>query len=183
MKAATFNISGMHCASCAARNERTLGKLAGVIDASVNFATHSARVQFDESVVSLGALYDAVVENGYQVLTPEFAGDHKELARQELVSAKTRAFLALGFTVPVVALAMLDIELPGSFLGHNVSVWIEAGPERGRHSRPRLAVPCRHAAAGPQPGGQHGYAHLVGHARGAFLQHLGDGRGRAPFLF
>ena len=30
MKAATFNIAGMHCASCAARNERTLKKLAGV---------------------------------------------------------------------------------------------------------------------------------------------------------
>ena len=48
MKAATFNIAGMHCASCAARNERTLKKIAGVIDASVNYATHSARVQFDE---------------------------------------------------------------------------------------------------------------------------------------
>ena len=56
----------------------------------------------------------------------EFAGDHKEHARQELVAARRRAFLALGFTVPVVALAMLDIELPVSFLGHNLSVWIEA---------------------------------------------------------
>ena len=126
MRAATFNIAGMHCASCAARNERTLKKISGVIDASVNYATHSARVQFDESVVSLGGLYDAVVENGYQVLTPEFAGDHKEHARQELASARRRAFLALGFTIPVVALAMLDIELPVSFLGHNLSVWIEA---------------------------------------------------------
>ncbi len=126
MKAATFNIAGMHCASCASRNERTLKKIAGVIDASVNYATHSARVQFDESVVSLGGLYDAVVENGYQVLTPEFAGDHKEHARQELVSARMRAFLALGFTLPVVALAMLDIKLPMSFLGRNLSVWIEA---------------------------------------------------------
>ena len=34
MKAATFNIAGMHCASCAARNERTLKKIAGVIDAT-----------------------------------------------------------------------------------------------------------------------------------------------------
>jgi Cu+-exporting ATPase len=126
MKAATFNIAGMHCASCAARNERTLKKIAGVIDASVNYATHSARVQFDESIVSLGGLYDAVVKNGYQVLTPEFAGDHKEHARQELVAARRRAFLALGFTVPIVVLAMFDIELPRSFLGHNLSVWIEA---------------------------------------------------------
>ena len=71
MKTATFNISGMHCASCAARNERTLKKLEGVLDASVNFATHSARVVFDDAVVSVGALYDVVVNNGYQVLKPD----------------------------------------------------------------------------------------------------------------
>jgi P-type Cu+ transporter len=52
MKTATFNIAGMHCASCSARNERTLKKLQGVRDATVNLATHSARVVFDESVVT-----------------------------------------------------------------------------------------------------------------------------------
>ena len=48
MKTATFAIGGMHCASCSARNERTLRKLAGVQAASVNLGTHSARVEFDE---------------------------------------------------------------------------------------------------------------------------------------
>src|SRR5258707_3841211 len=85
MKTATFNIAGMHCASCSARNERTLKKLAGVRDATVNFATHSARVIFDDSIVSEKTLHETVVENGYQVLTAEFAGEHKEQARQELL--------------------------------------------------------------------------------------------------
>ena len=126
MKTATFNIAGMHCASCSARNERTLKKLQGVRDATVNFATHSARVVFDESVVSERTLHDLVIENGYQVLTAEFAGQHKEQAQRELQSARGRAFLALLLAVPVVALAMLDIELPWAFLGRNASVWIEA---------------------------------------------------------
>src|SRR5438128_1932859 len=126
MQTPTFNIAGMHCASCSARNERTLKKLQGVRDATVNFATHSARVVFDESVISERTLHDVVIENGYGVLTPEFADEHKEQTRRELQSARYRAFLALFFAAPVVALAMLNIELPWKFFGHNASIWIEA---------------------------------------------------------
>jgi P-type Cu+ transporter len=126
MKTATFNISGMHCASCAARNERTLKKLTGVVDATVNFATHSARVVFDDAVVSVSAVYDAVIENGYEVLKPEFARDHKEQARRELQSARQRALLALLFAIPTAALAMLNVELPWAFVNHNASIWLQA---------------------------------------------------------
>ena len=126
MKTATFNIAGMHCASCSARNERTLKKLKGVRDATVNYATHSARVVFDETVVAERRLHDVVIENGYGVLTPEFADEHKEQTRRELQSARYRAFLALLFAAPVVVLAMFNIELPWKFFGHNASVWIEA---------------------------------------------------------
>ncbi len=126
MKTATFSIGGMHCASCAARNERVLGKLAGVFNASVNFATHSARVEFDEKAVSESALFETVISNGYQVLTGEFAQDHKERTQRELQSARVRAFTALALAAPVAALAMFEINLPWTWLGHNVSVWIQA---------------------------------------------------------
>src|SRR5229473_1211799 len=126
MRTSTFNISGMHCASCSARNERTLKKLKGVRDATVNFATHSARVVFDESVISERTLHAVVIENGYGVLTPEFADEHKAKTRRELQSARYRAFLALLFAAPVVVLAMFNIELPWKFFGHDASIWIEA---------------------------------------------------------
>ena len=126
MKTATFDIAGMHCASCSARNERALKKLQGVRDATVNFATHSARVVFDDAVTSELKLHEVVVENGYQVLTPEFADDHKLRVQRELHSARRRAFLALAGAAPVAALGMLDIELPWAFLGLNASIWIEA---------------------------------------------------------
>jgi Cu+-exporting ATPase len=83
-------------------------------------------VEYDESVVSVGALHDVVVENGYQVLKLESAQDHKERARRELQSARQRAFLALLLAAPVAVLAMFNIELPWMLLGHNVSVWIQA---------------------------------------------------------
>jgi Cu+-exporting ATPase len=126
MTTATFNIDGMHCASCAVRNERTLKKLKGVFDVTVNLATRSARVEYDDSVVSIGALHGVVVENGYQVLKPELAQDHKERARRELRSAKLRAFLALLLASPAAVLAMSNIELPWSLFGHNASVWVQA---------------------------------------------------------
>jgi Cu+-exporting ATPase len=126
MKTATFNISGMNCASCAARNERTLRNLTGVLDATVNFATHSARVVFDDAVISVSTVYDAIIENGYEVLKPEFARDHKEQARRELLSARQRAFLALMLAIPTAGLAMLNIELPWVLLSHNASLWLQA---------------------------------------------------------
>jgi P-type Cu+ transporter len=126
MKTATFSIGGMHCASCSARNERTLKKLAGVLDANVNFGTHSARVEFDEAVISESVLHKAVIDNGYQVLAREFAQDHKARAQRELQAARQRAYLALLLAVPVTALAMFEIGLPWTLGGRNLGLWIQA---------------------------------------------------------
>jgi heavy metal translocating P-type ATPase len=126
MKTATFGIGGMHCASCAARNERVLNKITGVLKASVNYGMHSARVEFDERAVSERALYDAVIANGYEVLTSEFAADHKDQVQRELHEARRRAFLALLLAAPVAVLAMFEIDLPWVLAGHNLSIWIQA---------------------------------------------------------
>ena len=44
MATTTFAIGGMHCAACAVRNERTLRKIPGVLEANVNLGTRRARV-------------------------------------------------------------------------------------------------------------------------------------------
>ena len=62
-------ITGMTCASCVARNERTLRKAPGVKSAKVNFATESARVTYDSTQVTLADLVDAVTHGGYGVTT------------------------------------------------------------------------------------------------------------------
>ena len=126
MKTATFAIGGMHCASCSARNERALQRLAGVRAVSVNLGTHRARVEFDESVISESALHEAVIHNGYQVLSRDFAEENKAHAQRELKRSRERAFLALILTVPIAALAMFEIQLPWEVYGHNLSVWIQA---------------------------------------------------------
>ncbi len=126
MKTITFNIVGMHCASCVARNERSLKKIKGVLDASVNFGTHSATVEFDDSLVAEKTLYEAIIKNGYKVLTEESGEHHKEMIRKELHTTKIKAMWALFLSVPPVVLAMFAINLPVSIGGHNLSVWIQA---------------------------------------------------------
>ncbi|MBX9775039.1 MAG: heavy metal translocating P-type ATPase [Xanthobacteraceae bacterium] len=116
----------MHCGSCSARNERTLKKLAGVQEVSVNLATHSARVVFDENLTSEQTLHEAVIDNGYEVLARDYAGDHKARAQRELKEARQRAYAALLLAAPVMALAMLELHLPWDLYGRNLGAWIQA---------------------------------------------------------
>jgi P-type Cu+ transporter len=46
METKTYNIKGMHCASCAAIIEKTLKKVAGVHQVQANFGTETAKVSF-----------------------------------------------------------------------------------------------------------------------------------------
>lgn len=126
MRTTTFNIVGMHCASCVTLNERSLKKIKGVVDASVNFGTHSATVEFDEAMVNEKTLYEAVIKNGYKVLAEELMGQHKEIAQKELARARWRAFLALSLALPAVILAMFSTDLPFEAFGYNASIWIQA---------------------------------------------------------
>ena len=126
MKTTTFNIGGMHCASCVVRNEQALKKIKGVKEASVNYGTNSATVQYDETVASEKMLHDAVIKNGYKVLAESSMHEHREQSQHELFVAKQKAFWALILAAPALLLAMFMIDLPFSFVGYNVSVWLQA---------------------------------------------------------
>ena len=60
----TFKVDGMTCASCSARVERALAKVAGVRSAAVNLATEKVSVSVDPGV-SMQTLADAVAKAGY----------------------------------------------------------------------------------------------------------------------
>ena len=61
-------ITGMTCASCAARIEKRLNKLEGVA-ATVNFATETAQVSFPPAV-SASDLISVVGQAGYTAVLP-----------------------------------------------------------------------------------------------------------------
>ncbi|HUW36713.1 MAG TPA: heavy metal translocating P-type ATPase [Rhodocyclaceae bacterium] len=64
-KAIDLPISGMTCAACSARIEKTLNRMPGV-EASVNLASERARIRFDEAVTAK-QLVDAIKKTGYDV--------------------------------------------------------------------------------------------------------------------
>ncbi|MGD8561169.1 MAG: heavy metal translocating P-type ATPase [Desulfarculaceae bacterium] len=65
-------VVGMTCARCAANVERTLQKkVPGVSSAQVNFATESARVEYDPDQATLDDLAQAVKKAGYELILPE----------------------------------------------------------------------------------------------------------------
>jgi P-type Cu+ transporter len=63
-----IGIGGMTCASCVARVEKVLKKVPGVMDASVNLATESARIRFEPSQQMEARLRRAVRDAGYEPL-------------------------------------------------------------------------------------------------------------------
>lgn len=63
----TATITGMTCAACARRIEKVIGKLSGVTEASVNFATEKLTVAFDDSQISMADVQNAIVKIGYGV--------------------------------------------------------------------------------------------------------------------
>ena len=104
---ATIPVTGMTCAACSARIQRTLERTAGVASANVNLMTNSATVEFDPTVSSLDALVAAIRDTGYgaELPRPEQAAGEAETA-DELRLAAERATLRRKVTVSLAAAAV-----------------------------------------------------------------------------
>jgi P-type Cu+ transporter len=109
-----LEITGMSCAACAKRVEKTLNKLDGV-QASVNFATRVATVDADEDT-SAAALCEAVEQAGYQAEVRE-PGREDDDADQDADHARgllVRLAVAAVLFVPVAHLSVMFAVLPGT---------------------------------------------------------------------
>ena len=63
---AKFNISGMHCDSCAKEIQETLAETAGVESADVIYANRQATITYDEGVVQPQTLVKKIQDLGYE---------------------------------------------------------------------------------------------------------------------
>ena len=77
----TYQITGMSCASCAARIDKVLNAQPGVCEATINYATASAQVVYDSDECSDQSLKTAVQNAGYDLLT-DTGNDTNEEAEQ-----------------------------------------------------------------------------------------------------
>ena len=100
-------ITGMTCASCANRIERRLNKLDGV-EATVNYATEKATVEFDPAAVGPEELVATVEAAGYGAVLPS-DGPEPEVPAEvdETASLRRRLIISAVLALPVVLLSMV----------------------------------------------------------------------------
>ncbi len=107
MEQVQLPITGMTCASCAARVEKKLNGLHGV-SATVNFATETAAVEFDPAEIAPGELVAAVESVGYGASMPPAHGhQHEELDDRGVASLRTRVVVSALLALPVLVLGMV----------------------------------------------------------------------------
>ncbi|TAE32394.1 MAG: copper-translocating P-type ATPase [Candidatus Kapaibacterium sp.] len=107
---ATLEITGMHCASCAAFVEDTLSGTHGVQRAAVNLASEKATVEFIPSVVNITALTTALENAGYGA--QELKHNENRAAQAEAIEARKIAEYTALKRRFIVAVAMAAVIMP-----------------------------------------------------------------------
>jgi len=106
-----LEIGGMTCASCAARVEKKLNRMAGVT-ATVNYATETARVQVS-GPVSVADLVQTVEDTGYTAQLPAapdddgHGGGGSPAGQDETAALRQRLLISAVLTLPVLLMAMV----------------------------------------------------------------------------
>src|SRR3989338_5046543 len=95
----TFDIRGMHCASCAQKIEQALESLPGVESCAVNLATRKAVVT---GSVGQEKIFQTVLGLGYEAVVGT-------LLQETASEVRSRLIIAGLFTVTVVGLSMLMV--------------------------------------------------------------------------
>ena len=157
-------ITGMTCASCAARIEKRLNRLDGV-EASVNYATETAAVDFDPAAVAPERLVEAIEQVGYGARLPDAGAAAEEDAEpDESAGLRHRLIASAVLSLPVLLMSMVpaaavrqlavagaDARHPGRALGRLALPprgLDEPAPRRRHDGHPDLDRDARRVAAG-----------------------------------
>lgn len=130
----TFDISGMTCAACSARVEKTTSGVVGVEHVVVNLLKNSMEVEYDGNPATLAAISAAVEKAGYgaapRIEAAAAAGApsgaapsaaRENAAAKEAAHVRMRLIVSFVFTIPLFYLSMGHMfgwPIPGIFLGH-----------------------------------------------------------------
>ena len=131
----TFDVSGMTCAACSARVEKTTSGVVGVEHVVVNLLKNSMEVEYDGNPATLVAISAAVEKAGYgaapRIEAAAAAGApsspaspsaaRENVAAKEAAHVRMRLIVSFVFTIPLFYLSMGHMfgwPLPAFFLGH-----------------------------------------------------------------
>jgi len=123
----TFPVAGMSCASCAGSAESIIRSQTGVVDASVNFASSSLKVEYIPTIVGPEALKTSMQSVGYDLLIEDAAEASDaldELHREKLRALRRRAAWSVALSAPLVVIGMFFMDMPYA----NYIMWALATP-------------------------------------------------------
>ena len=115
MKNKVIHIGGMSCVVCAQSVEKEIGKLSGVVSASVNFATEKASVDYDPSGVRVSEIKGAIERAGFKVLEAskdDTEGEEKTHKQKEIKTLWTKFIVSAVFSLPLLYIAMAPMMMP-----------------------------------------------------------------------
>ncbi len=107
-------VSGMTCAACQSRVQRTLQKQEGVADASVNLMMKSATVTYDPQAITPDRLVDAIRETGYgaTLASPDQTAFAEQQARDSVQDEEFRELRLKASVSGVAGAIAMILSLP-----------------------------------------------------------------------
>ena len=107
-------VSGMTCAACSSRVQRTLQKQPGVADASVNLMMKTATITYDPTAVSAESLVAAIRDTGYgaQLASPDQTAFEEQEARDRATAEEFRELRTKAIASGVVGAIAMVISMP-----------------------------------------------------------------------
>jgi len=107
-------VSGMTCASCVARVEKSISKIEGIRNVVVNLASEKATFEIDDGDTSLKQIKNAVEDAGYKIDFSSLsdikdkttANKNNQIVDEYYKDLKKDFLIALIFTIPVFLISM-----------------------------------------------------------------------------
>ncbi len=126
MKELKLTVKGMHCASCSSRIEKVVGGMDGVETASVNLATETMVLQWDDSLHSFEEIAERVSGIGFGLESISAQQDLFKKNRAEtaarLALMKKNLIFSMLLAIPLFTLSMgevMGLTLPEAIAPHS----------------------------------------------------------------
>ena len=122
-----YDITGMTCSACSSRVEKSVGKLEGINNVSVNLLTNSMQVEYDEAALSTQDIISCVEKAGYGASLAEAAQPQQgkaapkpkeNVAEKQIKAMKKRLITSFVFWIPLMYVSM------GSMYGAPLPSWL-----------------------------------------------------------
>jgi P-type Cu+ transporter len=107
-------VTGMTCAACQSRVQRTLQKQPGVADASVNLMMHAATVTFDPQAISPERLVAAIRDTGYgaELASPDQTAFEEQEARDRATEEEYRELRTKAIASGIAGAIAMVVSMP-----------------------------------------------------------------------